>query len=205
MAPQISWDERFANYKDNKDYGVSNCNGMNCWMTRQRKAKADGTLSGERIEKLDSVGFVWTRTIRIRAYDCGAWNENFKLLEAHHREKGNFRGPYDKLPASWVHSQRQMLKNTESLDEIQQERWARLNTLGFWNATALQLQPSGNSDSDLDPTIHASHTTTSVNSNSESETRQGQQHSGVGRITVPVSAMARFAGEIKHKRDPSLP
>jgi hypothetical protein len=185
MAPHMSWDERLAKYKYNKANGVRNGNGMNCWVSRQRKAKENGTLSDECKEKLDIVGFVWTRN-HCRSYDCDAWNENFKLLEAHHGEKGNFLGPYDKLPASWVRHQRQMLKNKASLDEILRERWARLNTLGFWNATELPRKPPGNSESGLNPTVHASHTTASANSNSDNEMGQGQQHGGVVRITVSV-------------------
>jgi hypothetical protein len=192
MAPYISWDERLAKYKYNKENGVRNSNGMNSWMSRQRKAKEDGTLSVECKEKLDNVGFVWTRSHR-RPYDCDAWNENFKLLETHHSEKGNCRGPYDKLSASWVRNQRHLLKNTESLDEILRDRWARLNTLDFWE---LPREPPGNSENGLNPTVHASHTTASANSNSDSEMGQRQQRSSVVRITVSIIVTARFDGAI---------
>jgi Helicase associated domain len=193
MAARISWDDRLAEYKHNKENGLSSSPGVNAWVSRQRKAKANNTVSEERKEKLNGVGFDWVVNSSredLSRLHSHAWNNNFTLLEKHHSENGSCRGPYQgKLYSNWVHNQRRILNNKESLNEVQQERWARLNTLGFWNATELQREPSGNSGSGLEPTVHASQTTTSANSNSESEMGQGRQNSGVVRITVSLDSL----------------
>jgi hypothetical protein len=46
---------------------------MNEWMQRQRRRKKSGNLSAEKIEKLDSIGFVWDS----HEYN---WHKKYNLL-----------------------------------------------------------------------------------------------------------------------------
>jgi Helicase associated domain len=202
-ATAASWDRRFAEYKHNKENGLPNgtYGGLNAWISLQRKSHANGTLSRECKEKLDSVGFVWKASFRHdNYYKCDAWNNRFIRLETHRHEKGHCRGPYpDKQFEQWVINQRSTLKDKESLCEVQQERWARLNTLGFWSATKQRREPE---ESGLDAVVLASHANASEKSNSDSELGQDRQHSGVVRITV--SGIARFAEAITRSHDQTL-
>jgi Helicase associated domain len=182
MKPH-SWNERFAEYKQKKENGITLRSTIRNWVSEQRKMNANGTIPREWKEKLDCIGFVWNPVYQPRPSDCDAWNNNFLLLEAHHREKGNCRGPYqDKLFKFWVYNQRTALKNKESLDEVQRERWTRLNTLGFWGATAQQRKSARSDDSGLDPTAHAA--AACANSVSDGEIGQGQRRTGMVRVTV---------------------
>jgi Helicase associated domain len=132
-----SWDRRLAEYQNNKENGWTSSRTLRSWATVQRQKKAGGTLSDERVEKLDGVGFVWNANPEDQfSVDQDAWNRKFELLKAHHRKNGNCRGPFqDQQLCNWVWAQRSRLKNKESLNEIQQERWARLNAWGFWVVT----------------------------------------------------------------------
>jgi Helicase associated domain len=141
MAPRHarSWDECLAKYKHNNENGLPMLE-LRAWTYRQRKANADGTLSAKRKEKLNGVGFVWNANSQSQ-FDHDAWDRKLELLKTHHLEKGNCDGPYDdKQLLSWVQKQRSELKNKESLNEIQNDRWARLNALGFWAATERQRE-----------------------------------------------------------------
>jgi Helicase associated domain len=176
-----SWDQRLAEYKDKKENDLP-MTALRDWVYRQRTANANGTLSDERKKKLTSIGFEWSARA---PHDHDAWNRNFTLLEKLHLENGCCRGPYgDNQFGRWVRNQRSLLKNKTILDEICQERWARLNTLGFWDEQA------GRHESDLVPTAHAAACARPA-SDGECETGRSQQRSGIVRVTVSV--IARFA------------
>jgi Helicase associated domain len=186
MKPH-SWDERFAEYKQKKENGVTLRSTIRNWVSEQRKMYSNGTIPREWKEKLDGIGFVWNPSYQHRTSDCEAWSNNFELLKKHHGEKGTCQGPYqDKLFKFWVYNQRTALKNKERLDKVQLERWTRLNTLGFWGANEQQHESSGSDESGLDSTAHVSHSTVSDNSASDGEIGQGQQRSGIVQITVSV-------------------
>jgi hypothetical protein len=179
-----SWNERFAEYKDKKENGLTLRSTIRNWVSEQRKMYANGTLPRAWKEKLDSIGFVWNPAYQHRPSDCDAWSKNFAILEKHHHENGSCRGPYqDKLFKFWVYNQRTALKNKERLDEVQLERWTRLNTLGFWGATEQQRESSGSDVCGLvDPAAHAA--VASANSTSDGEIGQDQQRNDKVRLTV---------------------
>jgi Helicase associated domain len=185
MAPSrvTPWDDRFAEYKRNKEDGLANSYSMQQWAYKQLRLNANGTLSDERKEKLDSVGFAWNRLPCGVSYDCETWNENFKLLEAHHHEKRNSRGPFqDKQLEQWIRKQRYVLKDKESLNEIQQERWARLNSLGFWDGREQRRQYPGSAGHGSRATLRASRA--SANAKSDGDMGQGQQGGCTASTTV---------------------
>jgi Helicase associated domain len=196
MAPPPSFEERVAEYKHIKENGLSiGSGGLSAWMYRQRTANADGTLSDERKEKLNSVGFQWIAIAEGRnPYDHDAWNNNFTLLEKHHLENGCCRGPYDdKRLGQWVKNQRFAFKNKESLTEIQQERWTRLKTLGFWGATELQGESPGSAGRGSDAALRASRATASADSRSSGKKGQRLRDRGKvsHRLLLPEQATTR--------------
>jgi Helicase associated domain len=183
MAPP-SWDERLAEYQRNKKENLRSSGGQRGWECKQRKKYANGTLPDEQEEKLNSVGFEWVATHKYR-YDCEAWNKSFKLLETHQSEKGNCRGPFSHtMLDDWVRRQRKALNDANDLNEIYQERRARLNTLGFWGDDEPQEGPPGNVESGLDETARDSHETASVGSQSDHDMGQGPSGSSIDRITA---------------------
>jgi Helicase associated domain len=198
-ARNLSWDQRIAEYKHKKENDLPIGAVMRAWMSRLRTANANGTLSREYKEKLDGVGFEWS----VRApHDHDAWNRNFAHLKKHHLENLSCHGPYDdKRLEQWVYNQRARLKGKTSLDEIYQERWARLNALGFWDATDVQFERTRSDESDLVPTAHAAAACARPALDGECKMRRGQQRSGIVRVTVSVIARDLLNGAIHLTRN----
>jgi phage FluMu protein gp41 len=207
MAPP-SWDERFAEYKYNKKEGVQSSGGQRGWACKQRKMYAKGTLPDEHKEKLNSVGFEWNAAPN-HHYDCEAWNEGFELLKAHLQKQGNCRGPFSQRKLDdWVRRQRKVLNDANGLNEVLQERWARLNALGFWEEVDPQKEPRRNVESDRDQTARASRASARTRERSDREMGQGPSGSRIDRITAnedtaPRSWDERFA-EYKYKKENGL-
>lgn len=95
------------------------------WLINQRNTRKEGTLSAERIARLDALGMVWDLS--------GAnWERNFDLLLAYVEEHGNAR-----VPISFVTSDGSKLGRWASKQRTHQrrgtlspERQARLVELG---------------------------------------------------------------------------
>ena len=97
---------------------------LGSWVSSQRKSK--DTLSKEKIDKLDGLGFIWDAVEAL-------WDATFEALQDYHNEHGHSSIPSThsyggyKL-GSWVNTQRQ---NKNILTE---ERLDKLNSLSFkWN------------------------------------------------------------------------
>jgi superfamily II DNA or RNA helicase len=130
------WEEHFASLQAfiaaegharvPRDFETKDGYKLGTWVNKQR-AKKDN-LSADRIQRLDSVGFVWDPF-----YDL--WEEGFSALEAFVAKEGHARVPRDfktkdgyKLGV-WVNSQRAR-KVLLSADRIQ-----RLDSVGFvWDS-----------------------------------------------------------------------
>ncbi len=98
-------------------------NGFNLgiWVSSQRKEK--GKLSVEKINRLNSLGFVWDPI-------GDAWEQNFESLKAFHKREGHCRVPsgHEESGLSlgrWVQHQR------ERKGKLSAERIKRLDDLGF--------------------------------------------------------------------------
>jgi hypothetical protein len=126
------WEERF---KELLSYKVAhgNCDvpqsyadnpQLGTWTRRQRILKRKGELSGDRLRRLDEIGFEWDPT-------KSAWDAMFEDLKLYKAKHGNCNVPrgYSNNPtlASWIGAQRCFRKK----NKISRERLTRLNEIGF--------------------------------------------------------------------------
>jgi hypothetical protein len=98
------------------------------WVHRQRELSRKGQLAGDRIARLDELGFEWgTRILHFE----DAWEVRFRELQEFHRAFGHTRVTkrWKKHPGlgHWRHFQR-VLHREGKMDP---ERRARLDALGF--------------------------------------------------------------------------
>ena len=127
-----AWEERFAElvaYQTQHghcrvSFGYPENPALGLWVSSQRTAKREGTLSTERIARLDALAFVWDS-------HKAAWDEQFAELVAYQTQHGHCRVSfgYPENPALglWVSTQR-VEKRAGTLSE---ERIARLDALEF--------------------------------------------------------------------------
>jgi superfamily II DNA or RNA helicase len=99
-----------------KDYRLGH------WVSTQRRDKE--TLTPERRQRLDALGFVWDVL-------AGQWDEGFKALQTFHQREGHCRVPQEHRErgfplGTWVEYQR-----SHKEDRLTPERWQRLDALGF--------------------------------------------------------------------------
>jgi superfamily II DNA or RNA helicase len=95
------------------------------WVFTQRAAYSNGSLSTDRITKLESLGFEWDPN----EID---WNQKFEALKLYKAENGDcIVGKKFQVLSSWVYKQRNDFKN----GRISADRIAKLEALGFeWQA-----------------------------------------------------------------------
>ena len=127
-----AWEERFAElvaYQTQHghcrvSFGYLENPALGKWVSEQRTTKRTGTLSEERIARLDALAFVWDS-------HKAAWDEQFAELVAYQTQHGHCRVSfgYPENPALglWVSTQR-VEKRAGTLSE---ERIARLDALEF--------------------------------------------------------------------------
>ena len=99
------------------------------WVQTQRKARRKDELSGEQIELLDEIGFVWNVYTE-------QWMDRYYELKAYKKEHGDtlVRQRSGQL-GIWVDTQRQARRR----GELSEEQIALLNEIGFvWNVRAEQ-------------------------------------------------------------------
>ncbi|KAL3775199.1 hypothetical protein ACHAWO_003815 [Cyclotella atomus] len=96
-----SWDENYGlllEYKRVNGYCKVPRNHavLGPWVMHQRSDRT--TMSQNRIEKLDSIGFIWD----VNEHD---WNENYKQLMEYQRKNGNCKVPIIRPLGQWIHKQ----------------------------------------------------------------------------------------------------
>ena len=95
------------------------------WVVRQRQWKKEGTLSAERIARLDALGFAWVMR-------DPPWESIFAALERYKHTKGSsnvphsFRGDGPIHLGNWLTRQRQAFKS----GNLGLEKIKRLKALG---------------------------------------------------------------------------
>jgi hypothetical protein len=114
--------------------------GLGLWVSNQRLFRRKGSLSEDRIAKLDSIGFTWD------PHDDN-WNSMFEQLLSYKERNGDCNVPAryekDKSLGLWVFNQRQFRRKSS----LSEDRIAKLDSIGFtwdplddnWNSMFEQL------------------------------------------------------------------
>ena len=138
-----SWDVRFGELKEFKER-FGHCNlavgweenpQLAGWVSAQRIRRSKGQLYQDRIERLDSLGFVWDwQSIK----SDETWMKWYRELENYRREYGHAHVPRtysNKALGSWVWIQRQRRNGTYkrkgTIDSMTQDQIDLLDKLGF--------------------------------------------------------------------------
>ena len=94
------------------------------WVNVQRTAYNKGTLSNEKINRLEELGFIWD------THDA-LWEERYQELVVYKQEHGDCLVPKvypeNQQLAGWVGTQRQSYRK----DKLSQDRVKRLEGIGF--------------------------------------------------------------------------
>lgn len=110
------------------DYKTEEGLSLGLWVNTQRsifRGKTNGTLTEERISRLESIGMQW-QTLRERQ-----WNEGFELAKAFYDKNGHLDvSKKQKKLSQWIVHQRQKYKN----GDLSGEEISMLNSIGMkWN------------------------------------------------------------------------
>lgn len=122
------WDQKFTElvtYKEEHgDCNVPNVkgvNGLGPWVNTQKVTYKKGKLSEERVQRLNSIGFVWDQL-------SFEWGVRFKELQAYKEQHGDCNVVCaDSGLGAWVSLQRRYYKQ----EKMSEERFQHLNGLGF--------------------------------------------------------------------------
>eukprot|EP00814_Leptocylindrus_danicus_P006149 CAMPEP_0116023934 /NCGR_PEP_ID=MMETSP0321-20121206/11966_1 /TAXON_ID=163516 /ORGANISM="Leptocylindrus danicus var. danicus, Strain B650" /LENGTH=91 /DNA_ID=CAMNT_0003495467 /DNA_START=253 /DNA_END=524 /DNA_ORIENTATION=- len=90
-------------------------------------------MTHERIDMLNSIGFVWVATSGSKPKN-DVWMSKFEMLKEYKKEHGDCLVPLsDPHIGSWVHVQRGQYKyfKQEKKSSMTQERIDMLNSIGF--------------------------------------------------------------------------
>ena len=129
------WDARFTQLLKYKakhgDCNVPQRQGsLGMWVRKQRKSYAADSISQDRVDRLDGIGFIWA--LRGRTLTGGktvTWDTRFSELLKYKAEHGNYNVParQDGGLGMWVCNQRRNYR----ADSLAQDRIDRLDGIGF--------------------------------------------------------------------------
>ncbi len=126
------WEEMFARLEAfkareghaNPPFDPAAVPPLGMWCNTQRQYKKKNKLSGERIQRLEALGFTWAR-------QDSAWERMFARLEAFKARERHVNVPIgyaaDSALATWCSNQRRLKRR----GELSAERIRRLEALGF--------------------------------------------------------------------------
>lgn len=117
---QIMW-ERLSEYHEREqDWPAMTEGKLGLWCHTQRLSRKRGTLSEERIRRLDTIGFDWEP-------QDSRWMTNYHEVAAFYREKGRWPKRGEDNLSIWCNTQRQARKN----GRLTKDRIRRLDAIGF--------------------------------------------------------------------------
>jgi hypothetical protein len=133
---QTDWNTRFEQLVEYKQVN-GHCNvprhygpslDLSSWVAVQRVVKKKNKLSAERVEKLNSIGFVWKRM------SLTDWDTRLEQLVEYYQIHGDFNVSRKKSKdiqlGRWVGKQREAKEKFR----LSEERQQKLNAIGFvWN------------------------------------------------------------------------
>eukprot|EP00957_Ditylum_brightwellii_P025115 1901025-Ditylum_brightwellii.AAC.1 len=128
VEDKYSWEQRFdqlCSFKAQKGhFSISRNDAKNkslgLWVRHQRVFYKKNALSSDRVEQLNSIGFIWD------PLEYG-WNEHFNQLCAFKAQKGHFNVPQNKSLGKWVNQQRVFYKK----NVLNSGHAEQLNSIGF--------------------------------------------------------------------------
>ena len=108
------------------------------WVHIQRRAKRNGMLSADKIQRLDEVGFAWV-------FIESRWDEKYNELAAYGAKHGNLSVPASMASLrTWISAQRQRKRK----GDISNERFQLLDRIGFNWEPPKSPPPRKNTDAD---------------------------------------------------------
>jgi len=136
---QNRWNEKYdllVEYKQEHGHcsfptkDIFNGQQLGKWVDTQRRLYKKGKLPGDRVDRLNEIGFNWS------VHDV-SWEEQFKQLVEFKGKHGHYHVPLKYLDnpslGSWVNEQRKSYKGKggKGGKELRKDRIDRLNGIGF--------------------------------------------------------------------------
>lgn len=113
--------ERLTEYHARENDWPSASEGkLGLWCHTQRIARKRGSLSAERIQRLEAIGFEWE-------YHDSQWTKQYERLKSFYAETGRWPKRGEGSLSTWCNTQRQARKN----GRLAKERIRRLDAIGF--------------------------------------------------------------------------
>lgn len=113
--------ERLVEYRATEaDWPSATEGKLGAWCNTQRIARKRGTLTEERISRLEEIGFEWEQ------HDS-RWMQRFQELDAYYERHASWPKRNDGELGVWCNTQRQARKN----GQLTKERIRRLDRIGF--------------------------------------------------------------------------
>ncbi len=103
---------------------------LGVWLSKCREKYVKGTLSKERISKLEEIGMVWNKS---RGND---WEECYERAQSYYQEYGTLSIPGDYVAdgiwlGKWVNEQRQILAGNREGKTLTDEQKEKLSSIGL--------------------------------------------------------------------------
>lgn len=117
---QIMW-ERLAEYHEREqDWPAATEGKLGLWCHTQRLARKRGTLSEDRVRRLEALGFEWEQ-------QDSHWMRTYNELQVFYQEKDRWPKRGEGSLSAWCNTQRQARKN----GRLTKDRIRRLEAIGF--------------------------------------------------------------------------
>lgn len=117
---QIMWERLAEYYEREQDWPATTEGKLGLWCHTQRLARKRGTLSEDRIRRLDALGFEWEQ-------QDSHWIHAYKELQVFYQEKNRWPKRGEGSLGAWCNTQRQARKN----GRLTKDRIRRLDAIGF--------------------------------------------------------------------------
>ena len=136
----IIWENGFEKAKEySENYGAADAPAnyvtedgykLGVWLCKCRERQAKGTLSEERIKRLESINMVWSKS---RKND---WDECFECVKEYYLEHGDVNIPPDFKANGiwlnkWLSEQRQIILGKRKGKKLKDEQIEKLRSVGF--------------------------------------------------------------------------
>lgn len=129
------WEEMFSRLVEYKELH-GNCavptakSELGSWVSNQRMYKNKGALESKRVERLESIGFIWNRFEE-------QWKECFQELIQYRKTHGNCDVPRNSRKESSLSHWTRIQRVLRDKGQLSTERIKRLDDIGFvWKSAS---------------------------------------------------------------------